>query len=91
MLQKSQILIEISKLTGLAVPDNKLDAINTANDIVDCLSTPKKSALEKGMPALEIFHGQQLPQNVTLINYRKRKWTDSVAALFVKKRTSLKT
>jgi len=37
-------------------------------------SAAKPVVKSKGIPAVELFDGQELPPNIALINYRKKRW-----------------
>jgi hypothetical protein len=56
--------------------DSDLSKFNTANDLVDFVTKPIELAGGKGIPLIEIFGGIQPSSNISLINYRKKRWSD---------------
>lgn len=68
------------------IPDRLLSEIKTVGHLVDALETSVEAKeMPKGIPALELFAGQVIPPNMTLLNYRKKRWPEDVAQLFVRK------
>lgn len=87
---KQSILLAVMKEFKRDIPDNRIASLQTIRDLQCFLkeeATPQHRIV--GMPALELFRGQAIPPNVTLINYRKKKWNDVMAAHFIHKQEKL--
>ncbi len=70
------IIRAASKAANRAVPDQAIGTFKTASDLVKYLCKEMPLPLIRGIPKLELFHNIDLPPNVRLINYRKKKWSD---------------
>jgi len=80
-------LTAVSDEFGREIPDNLVGDLETPRDLIKFLSTPVPMAVPKGLPKWEIFGGRtDLPPNITLVDYRKKKWTPKIARTFVEKR-----
>lgn len=69
------------------IPDEQLGNIKRARDLLEFVEATVEKPRPKGLPLYEIFGGKsdQIPSNMTIINYRKKKWTDKMAADFVER------
>jgi hypothetical protein len=80
----------VTEALSISIPEDKvLSEMKTVGQLADALSRSAAQAASvdppKGIPALELFAGQALPPNVTLINYRKKRWSDEIAEQFERK------
>lgn len=81
----TRIITAASKAAGRSVPDCMLERLPTVSRLLDYLCLPMERPSVKGVPKFELFAGAELPPNVTLINYRKRKWTDQIYSDFLRR------
>lgn len=83
----------VRRLAGAKqIPDNLLESIQTEQDAVLIIKQHSSIApSHKGIPRLELLNGQEIPVNVQLINYRKKRWPDKVAEAFVQRRSQPST
>ena len=85
----TRIILEASKAACVDVPDHVLDKIKTIKDLIRFLCAKRKPPIAKGIPKFELLAGEEMPPNVTLINYRKRKWDNNHSREFI--RSTLRT
>lgn len=85
-------MMAVAETFKVGIPEDRvLSEIKTVGHLVDALEAQRESETSsakpvKGIPALELFSGQKtLPPNMTLINYRKKRWSDDIAEQFVRK------
>lgn len=79
----AQIMLAASRAASRTIPDNLLSGIKSAKSLIDLLCAPQPLPEIKGIPKLELFRGDSVPSNVTLINYRKRKWDTNASREFI--------
>jgi hypothetical protein len=72
----TKIILAASQAANTPVPDHILASLSTCSDLLRYLCEPRRPPTVKGIPKFELFSGEKLPANVTLINYRKKKWSD---------------
>jgi acyl carrier protein len=83
-LLDTRLIVAASQAASIPVPDHVLSTLKTVGDLLKYLCTPNLPPRVKGIPKFELFAGENLPRNVTLINYRKKRWSDSTYAAFLK-------
>lgn len=74
----TQIFNAASRAADRVIPDFQLSKLHTGADLLEYLCKPEKIPIANGIPLIELYHGQEQPKNVTLINYRKKKWTPEI-------------
>lgn len=82
LIGRLKLIRELGEKYNKNVPDNLLNQLKTAESIEQFFKEVPEPELPKGIPRLELFHGQNIPPNLRLINYRKKKWSDQVADRF---------
>lgn len=81
----TKVIVTASRVAKVEVPDNILATFSTYNDILNYLCQPRKPPTVKGIPKLELFSGDQMPANVSILNYRKKRWSEAEHHEFVQK------
>lgn len=77
---------ELSQKYGFTLPDNIIAELDSPEKIEGSFNVGKNvEASFKGIPALELLRGQEIPPNLQLHNYRKKKWANQVFSQFVAK------
>lgn len=79
----TQIMLAASRAASRTIPDNLLSNIKSAKALVEFLCAPQDLPEIKGIPKLELFRGDSVPPNITLINYRKKKWDANASRDFI--------
>jgi hypothetical protein len=80
------MITELSQKFGCTLPDNVISELDNPGKIISMFQTQKQSVASfKGVPALELLCGQELPPNLQIVNYRKKKWSNQVFSQFVAK------
>jgi len=66
--------------------DVQLSDLRKIPDLVNILCQPREPTPVRGIPKFELFGGaDDLPPNIRLINYQKRKWTSKMSQDFQKR------
>lgn len=71
-----KVILAASNAAMTTVPDNVLQSLKTCGQLIQYLCRAQSPSVVKGIPKFELFAGDEPPPNVTLFNYRKKKWTD---------------
>lgn len=80
------MITDLSQKYGCTLPDNVISELDSPEKIKSIFEAQKKSVTSfKGVPALELLCGQELPPNLQIYNYRKKKWSNQVFSQFVAK------
>lgn len=83
-----KIILSAANVAQKVIPDNQLAQFVKISDLIDYLSIPVHAPKVKGIPSLELFSGSPMPQNVTLSNYRKRRWNKELWSIFLQRALS---
>lgn len=59
---------------GFSLSDNELIWASSPEDLEAAYQRKNDREIVKGRPLSELFHMQELPANVEIYNYTKRRW-----------------
>lgn len=76
--QDFKIIQAASQAAAFSIPDCDLASFKISADLIEYLCNPLKAPEVKGVPKFELFCGDELPPNVLMINYRKRRWDNAM-------------
>lgn len=72
-----------------SIPDNQLSRLATVSDLIEFVCAPTSPPKVKGIPSLELFAGDPMPANVSIRNYRKRRWSDELYTSYLRRSLSM--
>lgn len=78
--EEIQLIASASKIAKKPIPDDALNRLRAWKDLIEFLAEKKKVPRILGIPGLEIFDRlclSDLPKNISLINYHKKKWPNA--------------
>lgn len=70
------------------IRDCDLQYVTDSKSLTRLLSKRTSYPKALGVPSVELFDGQDLPGNIEVISYRKRKWTALMNRHFIERKLS---